>query len=106
MPITCQSLLQTHSDAWKKATVHPFLTSCKQGTIQPAQSDYFQMTRGGGTGDYRVLSLAPATVQEAAAPSGASARSSPTIPSAPTPRRPTDALTSGDAGRASRAAIA
>ena len=37
MPITCQSLLQTHSDAWKKATVHPFLTSCKQGTIQPAQ---------------------------------------------------------------------
>ncbi len=37
------------------------------GTIQPAQSDYFQMTRGGGNGDYRILSLAPATVQESAA---------------------------------------
>jgi 2-oxoglutarate ferredoxin oxidoreductase subunit alpha len=36
------------------------------GTIQPAQSDYFQMTRGGGNGDYRVISLAPATVQESA----------------------------------------
>lgn len=34
------------------------------GGIQPAQSDYFQMTRGGGNGDYRVLSLAPSTVQE------------------------------------------
>ncbi len=36
------------------------------GGIQPAQSDYFQMTRGGGNGDYRIISLAPATVQEAA----------------------------------------
>jgi len=36
------------------------------GGIQPAQSDYFQMTRGGGNGDYRVISLAPATVQESA----------------------------------------
>ncbi len=36
------------------------------GTIQPAQSDYFQMTRGGGNGDYRIISLAPATVQESA----------------------------------------
>jgi 2-oxoglutarate/2-oxoacid ferredoxin oxidoreductase subunit alpha len=34
------------------------------GGIQPAQSDYFQMTRGGGNGDYRILSLAPSTVQE------------------------------------------
>ena len=37
------------------------------GGIQPAQSDYFQMTRGGGNGDYRVIALAPATVQESAA---------------------------------------
>lgn len=36
------------------------------GTIQPAQSDYFQMTRGGGNGDYRIISLAPSTVQESA----------------------------------------
>ncbi len=36
------------------------------GTIQPSQADYFQMTRGGGNGDYRVVSLAPTTVQEGA----------------------------------------
>jgi len=34
------------------------------GTIQPAQSDYFQTTKGGGHGDYRLLVLAPASVQE------------------------------------------
>jgi 2-oxoglutarate ferredoxin oxidoreductase subunit alpha len=34
------------------------------GTIQPAQSDYFQSTKGGGHGDYRLLVLAPASVQE------------------------------------------
>jgi 2-oxoglutarate ferredoxin oxidoreductase subunit alpha len=34
------------------------------GGIQPSQADYFQMTRGGGNGDYRIPSLAPATVQE------------------------------------------
>jgi 2-oxoglutarate ferredoxin oxidoreductase subunit alpha len=34
------------------------------GTIQPAQSDYFQATKGGGHGDYRLLVLAPASVQE------------------------------------------
>lgn len=37
------------------------------GGIQPAQSDYFQMTRGGGNGDYRIISLAPSTVNESAA---------------------------------------
>ncbi|MEN8143243.1 MAG: 3-methyl-2-oxobutanoate dehydrogenase subunit VorB [Thermodesulfobacteriota bacterium] len=37
------------------------------GSIQPAQSDYYQMTRGGGNGDYRVISLAPATIQESVA---------------------------------------
>ena len=35
------------------------------GSIQPAQSDYFQATRGGGHGDYRMLVLAPASIQEA-----------------------------------------
>ncbi|HWR18746.1 MAG TPA: 3-methyl-2-oxobutanoate dehydrogenase subunit VorB [Clostridia bacterium] len=35
------------------------------GTIQPAQGDYFQATRGGGNGDYRTVVLAPATIQEA-----------------------------------------
>ncbi len=35
------------------------------GGILPAQSDYFQSTKGGGHGDYRLLVLAPASVQEA-----------------------------------------
>ncbi len=34
------------------------------GSIQPAQSDYFQSTKGGGHGDYRMVVLAPATLQE------------------------------------------
>lgn len=34
------------------------------GGIQPAQSDYFQTTRGGGNGDYRMPVLAPANLQE------------------------------------------
>ena len=33
------------------------------GTIQPAQSDYFQSTKGGGHGDYHLIVLAPASVQ-------------------------------------------
>ena len=36
------------------------------GGIQPAQSDYFQATKGGGHGDYNLLVYAPASVQEAA----------------------------------------
>ncbi len=36
------------------------------GGIQPAQSDYYQATRGGGHGDYRTIVLTPSTVQEAA----------------------------------------
>ncbi len=35
------------------------------GGILPAQSDYFQATKGGGHGDYRVLCLAPSSIQEA-----------------------------------------
>ena len=34
------------------------------GTIQPSQADYFQMTKGGGHGDYRLIVLAPNSVQE------------------------------------------
>ena len=34
------------------------------GTIQPAQSDYFQACKGGGHGDYNLIVLAPASVQE------------------------------------------
>jgi 2-oxoglutarate ferredoxin oxidoreductase subunit alpha len=34
------------------------------GGIQPSQSDYFQATKGGGHGDYHLLVLAPASVQE------------------------------------------
>lgn len=34
------------------------------GTIQPAQSDYFQATKGGGHGDYHLIVLAPSSVQE------------------------------------------
>lgn len=34
------------------------------GDIQPAQGDYFQATKGGGHGDYRLIVLAPASVQE------------------------------------------
>ena len=36
------------------------------GGIQPSQSDYFQATRGGGHGDYRMVVYAPASVQEMA----------------------------------------
>ena len=36
------------------------------GTIQPSQGDYFQSVKGGGHGDYRLIVLAPASVQEMA----------------------------------------
>ncbi len=36
------------------------------GTIQPAQADYFQAVKGGGHGDYRLIVLAPNSVQEMA----------------------------------------
>lgn len=35
------------------------------GGIQPGQADYFQVTRGGGNGDYRIPVFAPASLQEA-----------------------------------------
>lgn len=34
------------------------------GTIQPSQADYFQAVKGGGHGDYKLITLAPASVQE------------------------------------------
>jgi len=34
------------------------------GTIQPSQADYFQSTKGGGHGDYQLIVLTPASVQE------------------------------------------
>ncbi|MBP2018081.1 2-oxoglutarate ferredoxin oxidoreductase subunit alpha [Symbiobacterium terraclitae] len=34
------------------------------GNIQPSQADYFQVVKGGGHGDYRMITLAPSTVQE------------------------------------------
>lgn len=34
------------------------------GTIQPSQADYFQSVKGGGHGDYKMIVLAPSSVQE------------------------------------------
>ncbi len=34
------------------------------GTIQASQSDYFQAVKGGGHGDYKLITLAPNSVQE------------------------------------------
>lgn len=36
------------------------------GTIQPSQADYFQTVKGGGHGDYKLITVAPASVQEMA----------------------------------------
>ena len=36
------------------------------GTIQPGQADYFQSVKGGGHGDYKLIVLAPNSVQEMA----------------------------------------
>jgi 2-oxoglutarate ferredoxin oxidoreductase subunit alpha len=35
------------------------------GNLAPTQADYFQMTKGGGHGDYHPIVLAPSSVQEA-----------------------------------------
>ena len=34
------------------------------GNIQASQGDYFQGTKGGGNGDYHLLTYAPASIQE------------------------------------------
>ena len=36
------------------------------GNIYPSQGDYFQATKGGGNGDYKLIVLAPSTAQECA----------------------------------------
>jgi 2-oxoglutarate ferredoxin oxidoreductase subunit alpha len=36
------------------------------GTIQPSQADYYQAVKGGGHGDYHLIVLAPASVQDMA----------------------------------------
>ena len=35
--LTCATLLSAHPEAWKSATVHPFLQQCQQGTLTPEQ---------------------------------------------------------------------
>lgn len=37
MPLTCKQLLENHPQAWREATVHPFLEQCRLGTIQQQQ---------------------------------------------------------------------
>jgi len=37
MNLTCEKLLQNHTQAWQEATMHPFLEQCKLGTIRPQQ---------------------------------------------------------------------
>ena len=34
------------------------------GSIQPSQGDYYQATRGGGNGDYKLIVFAPESIQE------------------------------------------
>lgn len=34
---TCATLLATHAEEWRQATVHPFLQQCQQGTIEAQQ---------------------------------------------------------------------
>ena len=51
-----EAVSYTHLDVYKRQGL---------GSIQPAQSDYFQMTKGGGHGDYKLIVFAPDSVQEA-----------------------------------------
>ncbi|HEY9735373.1 MAG TPA: TenA family transcriptional regulator [Trichocoleus sp.] len=37
MGITCHHLIKSHAAAWEQATVHPFLTGCREGTLRPEQ---------------------------------------------------------------------
>ena len=49
------------------------------GGLNPSQSDYFQATKGGGHGDYRLIVYAPGTGQEAWATTGKKGRSKPNV---------------------------
>lgn len=64
MALTCEQLINAHSEMWYSATVHPFLTQCQEGTILAEQfntwlvQDYLfvtEFTRFVG----RVLAAAP-----------------------------------------------
>lgn len=37
MTLTCEDLVSIHAEAWHRATVHPFLAGCQQGTITTGQ---------------------------------------------------------------------
>ena len=37
MTLTCQQLLTSYRNEWQAATVHPFLSQCKEGTIRASQ---------------------------------------------------------------------
>lgn len=63
------SLMQEGVSYIAAAELPALLINCMRGgpglgTIQPSQADYFQATKGGGHGDYRLITLAPSGVQE------------------------------------------
>lgn len=63
------SLMQEGISFIAAAELPALLINCMRGgpglgTIQPSQADYFQATKGGGHGDYRLITLAPSSVQE------------------------------------------
>lgn len=63
------SLMQEGVSYIAAAELPALLINCMRGgpglgTIQPSQADYFQTTKGGGHGDYRLIALAPSSVQE------------------------------------------
>jgi pyruvate/2-oxoacid:ferredoxin oxidoreductase alpha subunit len=68
------------------------------GNIAACQSDYFQMTRSAGHGDFRPLTLAPATIQEAIDLTGLAVRSGGTVPYAGDPAGGRESGTDDGAG--------
>ncbi len=64
------SLMQEGLSWLSGAEVPCVLLNCMRGgpglgTIQPGQADYYQMTRGGASGDHHFVCLAPGNMQEA-----------------------------------------
>ena len=68
---SCGISLKSEGIAWLAASSLPaVICNCSRGgpgigSIQPAQQDYNQATKASGNGGFRMLVLAPATVQEA-----------------------------------------
>ena len=63
------SLMQEGVSYIAAAELPALLINCMRGgpglgTIQPSQADYYQTTKGGGHGDYHLITLAPSSVQE------------------------------------------